>query len=200
VRLSSSFNNQNILSQRIHTSLTQSNQAQCQIWENLSWAINTMAAIIGTDSNDVLFSGGEDDYLNGGKGEDALNGGMGNDTYLLRDPGSEINEYRNEGFDKAIVSFSYALPENVENLDLEAGIRGVGNRFDNLIEANRNNNILLGFGRNDAMYGFEGNDFIDGGRGNDRLFGGGGNDTLIGGQGYDELYGGKGNDAYFVSS
>ncbi|NJL20982.1 MAG: calcium-binding protein [Leptolyngbyaceae cyanobacterium SM1_3_5] len=159
-----------------------------------------MAAIIGTASNDVLFGTGEDDYFDGKAGEDAFNGSLGNDTYLVTNPGTVIVEYPREGFDKAIVSFSYSLPANVENLDLEAGIFGRGNSLNNLLEGNRSNNVLRGVSGRDVLYGFDGNDRLDGGGGNDRLFGGGGRDTLIAGGGYDELDGGEGNDLYIVES
>lgn len=159
-----------------------------------------MTAIIGTASNDVLFGTGGDDYFDGKAGEDALNGSFGNDTYLVPNPGTEIIEYPREGIDKAIVSFSYTLPDNVENVDLEAGIFARGNRLGNLLEGNRSNNLLRGIGGSDTLYGFEGKDTLDGGGGNDRLFGGGGRDTLIAGDGYDELYGGEGNDTYIVRS
>ncbi|MBD2091419.1 hypothetical protein H6F67_16370 [Microcoleus sp. FACHB-1515] len=159
-----------------------------------------MTAIIGTASNDVLFGTGGDDYFDGKAGEDAFNGSFGNDTYLVINPGTVIIEYPREGFDKAIVSFDYTLPDNVENLDLEAGIFGRGNRFNNLLEGNRSNNVLKGVSGRDILYGFDGNDTLDGGGGNDRLFGGGGRDTLIAGDGYDELDGGSGNDTYIVQS
>ncbi len=159
-----------------------------------------MAMIIGTAANDVLYGGFEDDLIDGGAGEDGMIGGFGNDTYILREPGDEILEFQRQGTDTAIVYFDYSLPENVENLNLAAGIVGSGNRLSNLIQGNNLNNILTGRGGNDLLYGFEGDDILRGGNGNDRLYGGGGDDTLIAGKGYDEMYGGPGDDTYIVSS
>jgi Ca2+-binding RTX toxin-like protein len=159
-----------------------------------------MATIIGTAANDVLYGGFEDDFIDGGAGEDGMIGGFGNDTYILREPGDEILEFKRQGFDTAVVYFDYSLPEHVDNLDLAGGFIGSGNRLSNLIQGNNANNILTGRGGSDLIYGFEEVDIIRGGNGNDRLYGGGGNDTLIAGKGYDEMYGGPGNDTYIVRS
>lgn len=105
-----------------------------------------------------------------------------------------IIEAAGGGTDTVQSDIGFALPENVENLQLVGGgnIDGVGNADNNAITGTSGNNVLQGG---------DGNDSLNGASGNDNLQGGNGNDTLLGGIGVDTMAGGTGNDSFhFVSA
>jgi Ca2+-binding RTX toxin-like protein len=105
-----------------------------------------------------------------------LTGGLGNDTYILG-TGDTIVESADAGTDTVVVSSTYTLATNLENLTLagSAAINGTGNSL---------NNVLTGNGGNNTLTGGAGNDTLDGGSGNDILVGGTGNDTYVLGRGF----------------
>jgi Ca2+-binding RTX toxin-like protein len=135
--------------------------------------------LIGHDGNDQLFA----------TGDDTLHGGAGNDTYYLDPdvidnlteyleidttpssfhgpygPGADVVvELAGEGTDVIHVSYSYELPDHVENLVLRYrfathyGRNGTGNDLDNSITGNVADNTLDGRGGNDILSGSGGND------------------------------------------
>jgi Ca2+-binding RTX toxin-like protein len=99
-------------------------------------------------------------------------GGKGNDTYIVDGPDEVVLELPDEGRDRVVASFSYTLPDHVEDLALTgaAPINGTGNDLDNL---------LIGNGAANLLSGEAGADTLDGGPGADTLVGGTGNDTYI---------------------
>jgi Ca2+-binding RTX toxin-like protein len=161
--------------------------------------------LTGGAGNDRLFGFGGDDYLIGGIGNDTLDGGdgsgnahetlaggLGDDVYITDDNFAPV-ELANSGTDTVRSSYSFFLPDNVENLVLigASAFTGNGNDLNNSITGNVLNNTLKGFG---------GNDSLSGGAGDDGLNGGTGNDSLSGGTGTDKLYGGAGNDLISIKN
>jgi len=124
---------------------------------------NSAAFLVGTSLDDTLDSSQSWDQQ--------LYGGLGNDTYLINGgSGDIVVERPGEGTDTIILvdfgsSFlSQALPAEVENLSVQAGL----NPSDFGITGNGLNNVIATAG---------GDDTLDGGAGNDTLAGGAGNDT-----------------------
>jgi Ca2+-binding RTX toxin-like protein len=102
----------------------------------------------GTSGDDALFSRyttavdesfyGYDgnDFIDGGLGADRMVGGTGHDTYIV---------------DTVRVSFSYAIPLNIERLELTgtAAISATGSSLDDRLYGNVSSNILWGGAGND---------------------------------------------------
>ena len=122
--------------------------------------------------------------LDGGAGADTMIGLGGNDTYYVDNVGDLVTEAADGGSDTVLASISYALTDNVEQLQLFGqNLTGTGNVLDNSI-----------FG--DATYAST----LNGGDGADTLTGGAGNDVLNGGAGADTMKGAGGDDTYYVTS
>ncbi|MFC0588589.1 M10 family metallopeptidase C-terminal domain-containing protein [Novosphingobium aquiterrae] len=161
-------------------------------------------AITGSGT-DVLIGNAANNRLEGGTGIDQFYGGAGNDTFVVDQQGELVFENAGEGTDTVESSANYYLFGNIERLTLTgtAGLFGVGNELDNLINGNAGQNLLLGGLGNDEIHGGDARDSIFGEGGADNLFGdagvdyivaGIGNDTLDGGADADEMYGEDGND------
>ncbi|MGB1328283.1 MAG: S8 family serine peptidase [Porticoccaceae bacterium] len=143
--------------------------------------------VIGGSGDDMLDGSAGNDYLDGGTGADFMTGGPGSDTYIvdsLGDVALEVISGGSGGKDVIISSISLTAPDNVENLQANAGsqVNLTGNDLDN---------ILLGNDENNELQGQDGRD---------NLFGEGGQDSLHGGSGVDLLVGGLGNDTYYVNA
>ena len=161
-----------------------------------------MADIVGTQGNDVLQGGAQDDLLQGLGGNDTLDGGggtnrlegdTGNDTFVVHSSSDTAVENAGEGIDIVFWSGAgaYLLPGNIEDLTLEAGASAAtGNALDNTIFAN----INVDNGVSVTLDGGAGADSVWGGANDDMIFGGDGNDFLDGAGGGDEIHGGAGND------
>jgi len=136
--------------------------------------------ISGGSGHDTLVGGAGDDSLLNFSGADTLIGGTGDDSYDIFDAASIVIEAAGEGTDTvhSYVS-SYTLGANLENLTLSGEIdaTGIGNERDNVITF-------------DAQVQQR----------HASLFGGGGDDTLRGGAGGDNLYGGAGDDTYVMNN
>ncbi len=153
-------------------------------------------SLYGGEGGDILYGGTGNDYLDGGAGVDTMYGGAGNDTYYVDDTSDVVTEYASDGIDTVMISASYTLGDNLENLTLtgSSAINGTGNDLDNVITGNSAANALYGGAGADTIYGGAGNDTLYGGAGNDVLYGGDGIDSLLGGAGNDILYGGSSTD------
>ena len=120
--------------------------------------------VIGTDANDNILTGDNDDILSGGKGVDTLIGSKGNDIYVVDSATDVITENVSEGTDtiKSSITFSLATLPNIENLTLTgiAAINGTGNAV---------NNVIIGNGANNILTGAAGKDTLTGGLGSDRF-------------------------------
>ena len=127
--------------------------------------------LFGGEDSDALYGSAGNDNLEGGSGADEMWGGTGNDTYFVDDYGDRVWEALGDPGDIDTVVArvaAYALPENVENLFLNAGsgVRyGTGNEGANEIKGD---------------FGEVGTDVIDGRGGDDKIFGYDGGDTLTG--------------------
>jgi Ca2+-binding RTX toxin-like protein len=116
--------------------------------------------------------------LNGGAGIDSLVGGAGNDTYFIDNRRDIVSETEENGTDLVVSSISYALRNNLENLQLTgAAWAGTGNSVANVITGNSLANRLNGL------------------QGADTLIGSGGNDTFVVDNAGDSVLGGIGIDA-----
>jgi Ca2+-binding RTX toxin-like protein len=115
---------------------------------------------------DKLYGNGGDDYLDGGMGADTLKGHGGNDTYVVDQSFDKVIEESGQGTDTVHSTFTYTLPQNVENLVIIAPswwspIAGTGNSLAN------------------EIVGHDGRNQLDGARGADVLRGSGGDDVYI---------------------
>ena len=158
--------------------------------------------MVGTNGNDVLQGGveddllqalGGDDTLDGGGGTNRLEGGAGNDTFFVHSSTDTAVENAGEGTDIVFWSGAgaYLLPDNIEDLTLEAGAsEATGNALDNTIFAN----INVDNGVSVTLDGGAGADSVWGGANDDTIFGGDGDDYLDGAGGGDDIHGGAGND------
>ena len=120
--------------------------------------------VIGTDGNDILYSGGG--VL------EILKGGAGDDIYVFDRMTLQIEEDEDEGIDTVVVTGTWGnMAKNVEILFMPGNLNaeGVGNSDDNILIGNAGRNILYGRG---------GDDILEGGAGNDTLYGGDGSDTF----------------------
>jgi len=143
--------------------------------------------LIGGGGDDIISGGAGNDRLDGGAGTDFLDGGEGDDTYVLVEPGDQVNETGTSTGDTIEAGFDFDLSQTqflaIENLILTgSALLGTGNLSNNLIRGNGLNNVL------------------NGGAGDDTLEGGAGSDRLIGGVGTDSLVGGTGNDTFVIDS
>ncbi|MBK8121727.1 MAG: calcium-binding protein [Sulfuritalea sp.] len=86
------------------------------------------------------------DLLDGGSGADTLRGGVGNDVYIVDNSGDTVEEAPNAGHDLVRSSVSYALADNVEDLNLTgtADSDATGNAGQNQLVGNNGANRLDG--------------------------------------------------------
>jgi VCBS repeat-containing protein len=88
-----------------------------------------------------------------------LTGGSGNDTYILG-AGDTIVEQSSAGTDTVMISASYTLGSNIENLTLTgtATVNATGNSLNNILIGNSADNVLNGRSGSDTMIGGAGDD------------------------------------------
>jgi Ca2+-binding RTX toxin-like protein len=94
---------------------------------------------------------------------------MGNDTLITDDAALKLTEGQGAGYDLVRSSVSYALNDNVENLELlgRHNTNGKGNALANSIEGNSGDNVLSGKGGADTLDGHAGKDILHGGASSD---------------------------------
>ncbi len=130
----------------------------------------------GTSAAELLngtASGDEIDNSGGGPG-DTMMGGLGDDGYFIYYDHQTVIENLNAGIDYALATVSYALPANVENLQLYGSNYGIGNSLDNIIVGHANGLQLLdGKGGNDVLIASNKADIFV-------MSPGGGHDAIIG--------------------
>jgi Ca2+-binding RTX toxin-like protein len=116
--------------------------------------------IVGSGGAETLVGGAGDDVVSGRGGADKLLGGLGDDTFFVVNSGVVVTEYAGEGTDTVHSWVSFALPDNVENLQLFANQNSVatGNALDNRIVGSTHDDIIDGREGADVMRGDGGND------------------------------------------
>ncbi|MBD2629279.1 calcium-binding protein [Trichormus variabilis] len=163
--------------------------------------------ITGTQYNDILRGGANNDILNGSDGSNYLFGGAGNDI-LINIQGTVDG---GEGIDTLIADYS----QFNNGIGINLGFFGRTGIYSNSsttplldytsieqfnVTGTQYGDLLIGSDRNDILNGGAGNDGIGGGDGDDSLTGGLGNDILVGGFGNDTLVGGTGADKFVFNS
>ena len=93
-------------------------------------------------------------------GADTQTGSTGDDHFLVDNGNDAIVEAPGGGTDSVRASVSYALPAEVENLELVGvlAVNGAGNASNNLLRGNDLDNTLVGNGGADQYYGGRGDD------------------------------------------
>ena len=143
--------------------------------------------IRGLDGDDVITGNNGADYIHGGNDDDVINGQGGNDFLVGGDGDDVING--GEGND-----FIYG--DEAWGIGTEGG--------DDVINGGAGNDMINGGAGADAIEGGEGNDTITGGMNDgtdDVAYGGEGDDSyvwMISGGGNDVFEGGTGNDTVIV--
>jgi len=160
---------------------------------------------IGSQDDNVITGGVNNDSIDGSSGNDTMIGGFGNDIYVVDNPNDIVVERNGEGTDTIQTTYNtYTLASiaatlngvsnagYVENLTFtgSGSFSGAGNELNNTITGGSGNDSLFGADGNDSILGNAGLDTLSGGLGNDIISGGGGNDTVVGGSGNDTLDGG----------
>ncbi len=138
--------------------------------------INGQSVYQGTDGNDRVFGGNDNDTFWGGKGNDVIEGNGGDDVAL----GGEGNDIITD------LSGADVLKGGPGNDAIDGGI---GN--DILLGGDGSDFINGGANDNETFAG-PGNDFVIAGQGADAVFGDGGDDWIQGGTGQDLLQGDHG--------
>jgi len=154
------------------------------------------AARVGTNQDDSIVSGGENDVIfalsgndtiQSNAGDDTINGGFGNDQITSGIGSDDISA--GSGDDTIIAGDGDDVVDGANGHDDIKGDRG-----NDTITAGVGNDTVLGGDGADVLSGEAGADVLSGENGDDTLLGGDGSDTLIGGAGADILNGGDGND------
>lgn len=156
-------------------------------------------ANIGTVEADTMLGSASNERFEGKGNADAFSGGAGDDTYLVDNVDQQVIERLREGIDTVEAYISYALPGNVENLELlSPGTSGTGNGLANRITGSAGDDVLNGMGGGDYLIGGAGGDVFvfEIGNGSDTVADFSGSETEEG----DSLrFTGYGTDAYLTN-
>ena len=128
--------------------------------ENLTLSGSVSLDATGNQQDNHLVGNANKNTLDGKGGSDSLEGMQGDDVYIVDSTGDRVSESSDQGIDSVLATVSFALPANVENLDLVApqAVIGAGNDLGNRINGNQQNNTLNGMSGVDWMAGGRGND------------------------------------------
>jgi len=142
--------------------------------------LSSIENLKGSGEADTLIGNDLNNNLNGMEGADILQGGLGNDFYQVLGGDDVIVENADEGHDVLVAFFAapgtITLADNVEDLFLasenELAIDAIGNKSNNIIQADDGANRIEGRGGDDTLKTGDGNDVLIGGNGRDKLTGG----------------------------
>lgn len=170
--------------------------------------------ISGSDKNQAITGGSEDDTIVISGGDDTVDGGAGFDNLLYQ--GTSANDILDLSEAAGTITVSgliagTVVPSNVEQIDIDAGdgddtsaLQGLtiptvfegGSGADEAIATTRNadNTVATTTPISLVLRGGSGNDILIGGSLGDILDGGDGDDLLEGAQGADQFFGGDGSD------
>tara|TARA_R110002094_G_scaffold103811_2_gene103326 strand:+ start:1862 stop:4084 length:2223 start_codon:yes stop_codon:yes gene_type:complete len=179
----------------------------------LDWMITpgpVLAVLEGTEGNNSLQGGADDDVMEGKGGNDSLYGGAGNDT-LIGGSGSD-SLYGEAGDDLILISGDDFYADRVYGGSGYDVIQGGSGDDAIRLATIKDVEKIDGQGGNNAIYGTSGSDtldfsqvelvnidFIDALAGNDVLYGSADSDILIGNSGSDILYGNGGDDFFIIN-
>ena len=183
------------------------------VWDR---AVLAERAVVGTDGDDNIVSGYDDDTLDGGAGNDTFFNLGGYDTYHFGsgDGHDTIEGGRGkivfkEGIDQLGVSFVREGNDLIATVDTTGDTIRIrnwvgtwsGGRIDRfefangaVLTASEVTTLLNVESHSEILYGSPGDDLIIGSPKNSTIYGREGNDKLIGGGGNNRLYGEAGDD------
>ena len=137
-----------------------------------------ISRFVGTDGDDKIKGGNDDDQIIGLDGDDQLFGRQGDDEIQGGDDDDQI--HGGEGNDE------------IDGEEGDDTLRGQGGEDE--IAGGDGDDRILGGKDGDLLVGGDGNDTLDGGAGYDTLLGGEGDDQLKAGTGGARMAGGAGDD------
>lgn len=157
--------------------------------------------IYGLNGDDIMYGGQGNDFLVGGGGEDIYYGQEGNDVFAIGG-GSDQNSsfYGGEGYDIILnlggnITFSNDLTANNSIEEIIGNNRKIsGDNSENIFDFS---NTKLTDVREIRAHG--GDDFIKGSQGDDTIRGDSGDDVIYGEGGDDILHGDQGNDLFIFN-
>ena len=198
--------------------------------EQIQQVINEQETTIkleGTNTDDVLIGGAENETLIGYEGNDILDGGVGDDTYIfnLGDGNDVIKDVKGNDtlrFGTGITADNITIEANAtdmfirfesgEVLTIDNWYSGNSSRIENIVFDDGSSLDTAQIIAQMDITGSDGDDVINHryqihnqgvnyalGDGNDTLNAGGGDDVLNGGLGDDMLDGGNGDDTYIFN-
>ncbi len=137
--------------------------------ENLTMAGEEAINGAGNSLDNIITGNAAKNTLNGGAGADSMAGRGGDDSYYVDNADDEVVEAPGEGTDRVIASISYALGDNIEDLQLSgsADIDATGNELANKLTGNSGANTLYGWAGDDRLTGGLSADQMQGGEGHD---------------------------------
>jgi Ca2+-binding RTX toxin-like protein len=109
---------------------------------------------VGQYGSNSLSGGDGNDTLDGGAGNDTLSGGIGNDLYFVNYTSDQIIELTGGGADTIITSVTISMPDQLEALQIAAGITGI------TLTGGAGNDMLVGNGLANNLNGGAGDDVI----------------------------------------
>ena len=157
--------------------------------DNIVFGLFGDDVIDGGAGDDTLNGNGGNDTLIGGEGNDTLDGGAGNDLFIGGDGVDTVT------YASATAGVSVTLAQitgqqtNGSGIDKLVGVENlIGSAFDDTLSGDDGVNVITGGGGDDTIAGGGGQDIINAGAGNDTILWG------VGGSVFATIDGGAGND------
>ena len=168
--------------------------------------------IAGTEGEDYLTSGEDDESMTGGAGDDVFVFHPNNGNDAITDFANWFDRIDLSAFSTMSGFSDLTVTQDGNDTVIDLSAHGGGtirlqgfpaanlNQADFLfkaIEGDEEHNSLSGGIGDDTIRGGGGNDVVSGGSGDDTLYGDEGDDVLLGGTDNDRLFGGEGNDTLY---